>query len=131
MKISQFKKYLKQQEIDHASLFNISFSTSDPSVKYFTGFECEHGTLIIPKSRREIFYIPQMEVSRAKGSRMNVKPLAKDFHEIFSNVNSKVMGVNRKKIPDYYVSKLRKETGARIVDVGKKIRELRKKKIYL
>ncbi|MBN1385962.1 M24 family metallopeptidase [Candidatus Woesearchaeota archaeon] len=127
MKLKEFKRNLNSRGIDAAALFNISFTTSDPSIKYFTGSSCEHATLIIPKSKRDTLYLPPMELAGAKTS-INAKPLTKEFHELFKGIKTKNLGVNRKKIPEYYTARIRKETGAKISDVSKSIIELRKKK---
>ncbi len=64
MKIRNFQKHLREEGVDVALIMNTSLK--DNNLFYFTGLDIEYGILIVPKSKKAIFYAPKMEYERAK-----------------------------------------------------------------
>lgn len=93
MKIQHIQNHLKKHKIDYALLINTTLK--DPNILYATGYDLEYSFLIIPKNKKPIYFISELEYNDVKNSKIRVKKYRKPLYEIKKMLRGTV-GINHK-----------------------------------
>jgi len=122
MKLKEFQQWLEKEKIDVAI-----FTSDDPNIKYFTGFDCEYSILEIMQ-KSSILFVPKMEHIRAKKfSRIPVEVLDDDYFTKLKNKDISMIGINKAHIRVKNYEKLRKDFAQYLIfDTSDKVTELRR-----
>lgn len=94
MKIQKIQKLLKKNKIDYALFINTT--GKDPNILYATDCDIENSFLVIPKKKKPVFFISELEYLNVKKQcRIPVKKYKKPLDEIKKMLKGTV-GINHK-----------------------------------
>ena len=122
MKLPQFQKQLKQQNIDLVFLAH-----PDPNMTYFTQMVPSHGFLIITP-RKVDFYLTKLD-RFPQLDNIRMKEISKEWAKKLRNDKIKRIGINKSTLTVSYLEKIKKAfPKAKFVDVSLQLNELRMEK---
>jgi Xaa-Pro aminopeptidase len=85
MGINELKAILKKKKLDLALMYNLDSMKASPNILYLSGYN-GIGALIIPRKEKHFVIAPEMEVERAKKSK--IKVFTMDKKKFFESINS-------------------------------------------
>ncbi len=125
--VNRLQKELKKNKISAAILFNFN-ETPDANFMYFAKFD-GYGCLIVPKDKKPVLIVPQLEYERAK--RTKIKTIAYKrslWEEIRKHAKGKTMGIDYDSITVSLFNKLKEEIKADFTDASGLCYDVREQK---
>ncbi len=122
MKLREFQKYLKDEEIDVALFFN-----DDSNLTYFAGVRPEMACLAVPSSGESLLFVPGFEAARfSKTASVNVFQVGRDFlKDVRKEFPGKVVGIVPSAVSFDLANKVKSEWKCEFSSVEDKCRDLR------